>query len=284
MPPLGPLGPGNPSPAPRAGTCRTARAGAGSSCQSGSQGLSGAQGKAAPDHGHLRTWGSRGAGPWPGHASQREAHLCAGRRPGREPGPRAGPAASSQHPLRGGGRRPQGRPLWRDLSLQEPFVAPELAPAPVASRGWVGQGCGSTCPGKQWALALGWPQPETARGGHVCQVGPGSLRAPQVLASGILLLGTHPRLALSTLLCTQTSEFLVPREVTGVLTANRAPRANLSLTGEGLRGCPPRDRTLPHHAAPSPVLPGALAVRWHLAPPRQWGASSQMESHVGPWS
>lgn len=52
----------------------------------------------------------------------------------------------------------------------------------------------------------------------------------------------------------------------------------------GLGGGTPRDKMLPHQAAPSPVLPGVLAVLWHLAPPGQWGALSQMDSHVGLWS
>ena len=38
------------------------------------------------------------------------------------------------------GEKSPGQPLRRALSLQEPFVVPELAPAPLASRGRVGQG------------------------------------------------------------------------------------------------------------------------------------------------
>lgn len=49
---------------------------------------------------------------------------------------------------------PQGQRLKKDLSGQEPFVASELAQAPVG--GW-GGACRSPHPGKQWALTRGWP-------------------------------------------------------------------------------------------------------------------------------
>lgn len=55
------------------------------------------------------------------------------------------------------GRSPRGQPLRKSPSGRELFVASELAPVPVAPRGWAGRACRSPHPGKQWALARGWP-------------------------------------------------------------------------------------------------------------------------------
>lgn len=198
MPPLGPLSPGNPSPTPSTGTCRTARDGGKVKLPEQLTRLVRSPGQGRPGPGPPQDLGEQG------HRAVARARQPAGSSPVCWAQARARAKAQSTAsclqptPIAWRGRRPQGQPLRRDLSLQEPFVAPELAPAPVASREWAEQSCGSARPGKQWALALVWLQLETSRSGRVCQVGPGFLRAPQVLASGILLLDRHPKLALST--------------------------------------------------------------------------------------
>lgn len=181
MPPLGPLSPGNPSPTPRAGSCRTARAGGRVELPGQLTQLvrSPGQGRPGPgplqdlwEQGHRAVAGARQpAGSSPVCWAQARARARA----------QSGASCLQPTPITWTGETSPAAASEEGPESAGAFCSPRAGSSPSGFT-WVGgAGCGSARPGKQWALAWGWPQLEAGRGGHVRQVGPGFLRAPQVL-------------------------------------------------------------------------------------------------------
>lgn len=96
------------------------------------------------------------------------------------------------------GKCPHWQPLRRDSSHQLPFVVQELAPAPLASRGWVEQACGSPHPGKQLALNHFRLVSGSSQGWVCRQVEPGFPEAPPGLTCVLLPKQNSPRLSQAT--------------------------------------------------------------------------------------
>lgn len=137
-PHMDPTAPKNPSPAPQAGR---AAHGCTQLGQSPGQGLRAAR---CPP-GARATLGFGGATGVPGHGQGQPGKASTnltcelGASQSEAQGPEQGqlPPADTHGVW---GEKSPGQPLRRALRLQEPFVVPELAPAPRASRGRVGQG------------------------------------------------------------------------------------------------------------------------------------------------